>query len=200
MKEKIKFFFKKRKKEASLIGIGILITIIFISLILILTKEKEVDDHFILLKLEEASELTTSKITFTGFHKYKDDGIKIINRSDFLMVYEATARIGIDMKEVEVNSNKLTKTVYIEIPKATILDIKVDSNDIKYYDQGFSLFNTNSKDDNNKAVVEAEKKAIKEFSKSGVLEMANNQSEALIKGLIQDAIPKGYEIKVTIKD
>lgn len=200
MKEKIKFFFKKRKKEVSLIGIGILITIIFISLILILTKEKEVDDHFILLKLEEASELTTSKITFTGFHKYKDDGIKIINRSDFLMVYEATARIGIDMKEVEVNSNKLTKTVYIEIPKATILDIKVDSNDIKYYDQGFSLFNTNSKDDNNKAVVEAEKKAIKEFSKSGVLEMANNQSEALIKGLIQDAIPKGYEIKVTIKD
>lgn len=200
MKEKIKFFFKKRKKEASLIGIGILITIIFISLILILTKEKEVDDHFILLKLEEASELTTSKITFTGFHKYKDDGIKIINRSDFLMVYEATARIGIDMKEVEVNSNKLTKTVYIEIPKATILDIKVDSNDIKYYDQGFSLFNTNSKDDNNKAVVEAEKKAIKEFSKSGVLEMANNQSEALIKGLIQDAIPKGYEIKVTIKN
>lgn len=200
MKEKIKFFFKKRKKEASLIGIGILITIIFISLIIILTKEKEVNDHFILLKLEEASELTTSKITFTGFHKYKDDGIKIINRSDFLMVYEATARIGIDMKEVEVNSNKITKTVYIEIPKATILDIKVDSNDIKYYDQGFSLFNTNSKDDNNKAVVEAEKKAIKEFSKSGVLEMANNQSETLIKGLIQDAIPKGYEIKVTIKD
>lgn len=165
-----------------------------------MTKEKEVNDHFILLKLEEASELTTSKITFTGFHKYKDDGIKIINRSDFLMVYEATARIGIDMKEVEVNSNKITKTVYIEIPKATILDIKVDSNDIKYYDQGFSLFNTNSKDDNNKAVVEAEKKAIKEFSKSGVLEMANNQSETLIKGLIQDAIPKGYEIKVTIKD
>lgn len=200
MKEKIKFFFKKRKKEAYLIGIGILITIIFISLIIILTKEKEVNDHFILLKLEEASELTTSKITFTGFHKYKDDGIKIINRSDFLMVYEATARIGIDMKEVEVNSNKITKTVYIEIPKATILDIKVDSNDIKYYDQGFSLFNTNSKDDNNKAVVEAEKKAIKEFSKSGVLEMANNQSETLIKGLIQDAIPKGYEIKVTIKD
>lgn len=30
----------------------------------------------------------------------------------------------------------------------------------------------------------------------GILEMANDQAEALIKGLIQDVVPKDYEIKI----
>ena len=36
----------------------------------------------------------------------------------------------------------------------------------------------------------------KKIENMGVVEMADNQSEALIKRLIQDTIPKGYDIKV----
>ena len=38
--------------------------------------------------------------------------------------------------------------------------------------------------------------AKKELAGMGILEMANDQAEALIKGLLQDVVPKDYEIKI----
>jgi len=36
----------------------------------------------------------------------------------------------------------------------------------------------------------------KEAVSTGILELANSQSETLIKGILANAIPDGYEIKV----
>jgi hypothetical protein len=69
-------------------------------------------------------------------------------------------------------------------------------NKIKYFDEKFSLFNVDAKEDANKANALAEEEAKKELAGMGILEMANEQAEALIKGLIQDVVPKNYEIKV----
>lgn len=163
-------------------------------------KSAKVDTTYLISKLEKSSELTTAKLTYTGFSEYKDKGIKILNRSDFLMVYTATARFGIDLKEVKIDSNDATKTINIIIPKAEIIEVKVEPKSIKYYDEDFSLFNFNSKDDANEAQDLAEKAAKKDINKMGVLEMADAQSETLIKGLLQDVIPEGYKIKTKIVD
>lgn len=169
-----------------------------LSIILLIANNttQEVDTTYIIAKLEEASELTTAKLTYTGFSEFKDNGVAIINRSDFLMVYQATARAGIDIKDIVITSDKITKTIWITIPKAEILEVKVDPNGIKYYDEGFALFNVNSKEDANRAQAQAEAKAKEELATMGILKMADDQSEALIKGLLQDAIPEGYEMKI----
>ena len=86
--------------------------------------------------------------------------------------------------------------VWITIPEAEILDVKVNSNDITYYDEKFALFNFDSKEDSNKAIVLAEKDTKEKIGSMGILEMANTQAEALIKGLIQDSVPDNYEIKI----
>lgn len=170
--------------------------IVLIFVIVLMNHSEKTESEIILGKIEKSSELTTSKITFTGMSEYKDEGIKFINRSDFVMVYEATARIGIDIKKVKVDVNNITQTVYITIPKAEVLDVKVNMDTIKYFDTSFALLNIDYKEDANKATSIAENEAKEEIANMGVVEMADNQSEALIKGLIQDVIPKGYDIKV----
>lgn len=159
-------------------------------------KGTNVDTTYIIAKLEKSSELTTAKLNYTGMSEYKDSGLIFINRADFIMVYEANARAGIDVKEIEVQADNITHTIWITIPKAKILEVKVNMDSIKYFDEKFALLNVDYKEDANRATSLAEKEAVTELENMGILEMANEQAEALIKGLIQDVIPKNYEIKV----
>lgn len=177
------------------VGIISLVLVLGILFIVIYNKEEKIDSSFIITKLENSSELITAKLKYTGMGEYTDDGIGFINRSDFKMVYEATASIGIDVDEIEVNVDNFSDIVWVKVPKAKILSVKVDPNSIKYFDEKFALFNFDSKDDANRANSLVENSAYEELNDTGIMDMANRQSEVLIKGLIQDIIPKDYEIK-----
>lgn len=176
----------------------VLVVAIVLSVVAICSYEpkQSLDTTYIIAKLEKSSELTTAKLNFTGMSEFKDSGITFISKSDFIMIYEATARAGIDVKDIKVAADDANRIVWLTLPKAKILDVKVDMNKIKYFDEKFSLFNVDAKEDANKANALAEEEAKKELAGMGILEMANEQAEALIKGLIQDVVPKDYEIKV----
>ena len=85
------------------------------------------------------------------------------------------------------------------MPKASVQDVNVDTESIKYYNTKFALFNTNQKEDSNKAIALAKKEAEKEVLKLGVLEMANSQAKDLIKGIISDSVPDDYKIEFKVK-
>ena len=161
--------------------------------------QQKVDTHYVKALITQSSELTSAKFNYTGMTEYTDSGVAVLNKSNFIMVYEATARAGIDVEKVEVKVNDATKTVSLTIPKAEIQDVNVDTTTIKYFDEGFAIANFNQKQDNNKAIAMAKEDAKEEITTSGVLEMADQQSEALIKGILQPAIPDDYTFKVTKK-
>lgn len=189
-------------KKAKQIVVGVLVIIIALAIAFpfLYNGNAKADTTVMIATIKKSSELTTAKISFTGMTEYKDEGIKVLNSSDFIMVYKATARIGIDVEKVEVESNNIKKIVYVEIPQAEVLDVKVDGKTIKYFDEKFALFNVDEREDAAEALALAEKGAKKEIEKMGTLEMADNQFEALIKGILANAIPKGYTIEVKIKD
>lgn len=195
MKKLIKKIFKS-KRNIIVASCGLLVVIIGVIILVCYNRESEIDTSYILAKLEKSSELTTSKLTYDGFNWYKDTGISLINRGDFMMVYTATARAGIDISKVKITTEYITKTIVISLPKAEILDIKVDPGSIKYYDEKFALFNFDKKEDANDAQKSAEEKARTDLENFGILKSADEQAEVLIKGLIQDMIPKGYSLKV----
>lgn len=187
-----------KNKVATMICLAVVVvTIVGGTIYLTRNKTSEVDTTYLGAKLEKASELTTTKLTYDGFTKYTDTGVKVINRSDFLMVYTATARAGIDVKEIIIESNKISKTIKVTLPKAKILEVKVDPSSIKYYDTKLALFNFDSREDANDAQALAEQEAKKELEKMGILESANEQAEVLIRGLLQESIPSDYELKFT---
>lgn len=189
--EKIKTFLQKNMVKLIILLIIILVGIYAIKKY---NNKETVDTRYIIAKLEKSSELTTAKLKYTGVTFFKDKGISFINKSDFAMVYDATARAGIDVKNIKVEIKETLKTIIISIPKAEILDVKIDVNTIKYYDEKFALFNINEKQDANKAIAQAEKEAKKYYEELGVLEMADNQAETLVKGLINDLIPSNYKL------
>lgn len=195
MKKLIKKIFKS-KRNIIIASSVLLVIIIGVIILVCYNRKSEIDTTYILAKLEKSSELTTAKLTYDGYSWYKDTGIALINRGDFMMVYTATARAGIDISKVKITTDYITKTIIISLPKAEILDIKVDPGSIKYYDEKFALFNFDKKEDANDAQKKAEEKARTDLENFGILKSANEQAEVLIKGLIQDIIPKGYTLKV----
>ncbi|OKZ73880.1 MAG: hypothetical protein BHW00_07120 [Clostridium sp. 26_22] len=175
----------------------ILLIVIIVSIVVGVktTKKKESTDFTYLNQLlEKSSELTSAKLKITGIENYKDAGAMIINRSDFTMVYTATIRAGVELKEVKVEPNNITKEIIITIPKAKVFDCHVNQEDIKYFDEKFALFNVDSKEDANKACALAEQDGIKEAEQTGILEFAETEAEYVIKDILTPALPKGYKL------
>lgn len=199
MKGKKGFIKKVLKNKKLTIALSIVIIAILAILyiwIFAYNRHEKIDSKQISMLLSKESELTTAKLNGTGFSVYKDKGIKIWNRSDFLMTYDYTVRAGVDMEKVEVKVDEKDRIVFLKVPKAEIFDVKVAPDTIKYYDTKFALFNVNEKEDAVKAQTEAEKHAKEAAKGTGILEMANEQAEMLIKGILAGGIPKDYKIQI----
>ena len=191
-----------KNKIGRIICIVLAVAIVLTVVALCINKwSPKVNVETMIATLQESSELTTAKLTFRGLAEYTDTGIKILNRADYKMLFKATARIGIDIKDVKIDKQPIGKNIIVRIPKATILDVKIHTGkeDIKFFDEGFALFNVNEKEDQNAALQLAEKAAIKEIEEMGSLKMADDQAAALIKGVLANAIPDGYKIVVKEK-
>lgn len=187
----------KTKKAKTIVILAVVVLAVTICIFpFIHNSEEKVDTEMLINTLQESSELTTAKLNYTGMTKFKDKGVAFINKADFTMVYKATARIGIDVKDVKVTADDTKKIVYITIPKAEVQDVKVEASSIQYFDEKFALFNVDEKEDGNKAIALAEEEAKKEIDKMGGLDMADNQAATLIKGILANAIPDGYKIEV----
>ncbi len=191
----IKFLKGLGKKAKIIIGI-VIIVVICMFIVFGVKRKADVDTTFLSQILTKSSELTTAKLKITGLSEYHDEGIYIFNRSDFTMCYTTTIRAGINLENVKINSDPIQKKIYITIPDAEIFEAKVEPNDLKFYGTGFAIFNVNEKEDLSKALALAEKDAMEYAKNTGILEMANQQSETLIKGILANAIPKGYTMEV----
>lgn len=201
MSEKKDKFIKGVKKFARLFKYKVTWVVSTIVLLLLIAGSiyisiPKADSKQLLAVVTASSELTTAKIKFTGKSEYKDSGVAFINKSDFIMLYEAEARVGIDVEKVKITTNNLTRVVYVEIPEIEVFDVHVNTESIQYFDIDFALFNFNEKEDNNMAVAEAEKEAKKALEDMGIIPLAETQAETLIKGILVNAVPRGYKIEI----
>lgn len=193
-----------KNKTGRIISIVLVAVIVAtVGIIAINTKKAKVDTQLLINTIEKSSELTTSKLTITGYAEYTDTGISFLTKSDFKMLYKANVRIGIDIEDVKIDKNIVNKKIVVNIPKAEVLDVKIlqgkdkDGKDnLRFFDEKFALFNVNEKEDLSTALALAEESAIKEVEEMGSLKMADEQSAVLIKGILANAIPNGYEIVV----
>ena len=188
------------KKFVSLaIVAAILVTAAVVVIPRLKQEEPTVDTSYMVMLLAKSSELTTAKLYYTGMTEFTDTGIAFINKSNFIMVYEAMARIGIDLEKVEVAADHSRKVILVTVPAVTVQEVKIDASSIKYFDQKFALFNPDEKEDGNQAIALAEEAALEEVQNMGVLQMAQDQSATLIMGILANAVPDGYTIEIQHK-
>ena len=201
---KFKTTCKKAYKNRKKIGIlAIVMAVIVFALyiwLFVYNSEPEITTEQLNVMISESSELTAAKLNGKGYSIYEDEGIPIINRSDFMMIYDYTVRAGFDVKDVTVDVSNIAKTVTVKVPKSKILDVKVNSKSLQFYDEDFALFNVDEKEDLRSALTAAEVDVYKDSAASGILEYADKQSKTLIKGIIGGAIPEEYSLEFVIVD
>ena len=159
--------------------------------------KKKPDTQLLVATLEKSDELTSAKLNYEGMYHYDDSGVPIWNKSNFYIVYKATARAGVNLKDVKITSDDQKKVVTIAMPEATVQEVKIDTDEIQFYDVQFSLFNWDGRDDENRAIAMAEADAESKITDLGILEFADNTAKVVVTGLLTNAIPEGYTLEFT---
>lgn len=149
-------------------------------------KEPELTSSFINGKLEAVSELTTAKLTYTGLIKYSEGSIPFLTQNSFSMIYTATVRAGIDLSKAVVEITE--EEVVITLPACEIQSVDIDEESIEFYDEKWALFNRSTKEDAIDMVSAAKEDVTKKADVESLLESASLQTEALVRGLLEDTI------------
>ena len=78
-----------------------------------------------------------------------------------------------------------TTTVEVTIPPMEIQEITIQPKSLKFYNTSLTLFKPDEKNETQKALVAAEEDAAEKAGKSGLLEAADENAEALLKGILE---------------
>lgn len=184
--------FKKLSKKVKLIIFGVILVVV----LLLVTRNwvAATETNAIIANFQKQSQLITGKITFPSYTKYKDKGNAFLNKGDFIMLYDAEAAIGIEMDQIDITKNDITKKITIKLPSCKVLYVDIKGVP-EYVDEKFALFNFDKKEDAAKANDYAEKDIIKQINEMGSMPLADEQARNIIKGLFAEVIEKGYEIE-----
>ena len=149
-------------------------------------EEPVMTEAFISGRLEAASELTSAKYIYSGIMDYSEGSIPGINKTTFSMYYEATVRAGIpDMSAIGIEVSKGTVTV--TLPATRIIDVHIHPDSLRFFDQRGSIFHTNDHDQVVSALKMVEQDA-KDADMSELLDLADEQLEVVIRGMLADTI------------
>lgn len=159
-------------------------------------KSEKVDSGILTATVQKSSQLTSSTITYDGIYHYNDSGFAFVNRSDFYIVYEAKAWAGVDLSKVTISADDEQKIIHITIPQATIEDVNINTDSVEFHDVGFSPFNWDARDDENKALGLAKDDATEKLKSMGITELANTSAADTIKGLIYNLVPSDYTFDI----
>lgn len=185
---------RKRESNRGLLKIilRLLTLVILIGVVIFVVNLKksydkpEISKSFISNKLEAASELTSAKMTYNGLIRYSDGKIPWLTKKAYTMTYRAELKAGIDLSKVQ--SNVTNSTVEIILPEVEILDIKIDTDSIQYYDEQSSLFNGETKTDAIESINMAKEDVTQNGDMDSLKAMAKSQNEVLIQELFKDCI------------
>lgn len=186
-------------------ALKVIVVVILIAFVLYLGKDKiielihpdnpDVTNEIVKQTLEKSSELTAGKLRLTGILNYDDKGIPVLTNGKFKMKYEAEVRAGIDVSKIKIdNVDNESKVITVSVPKAEILGADVDPASLEFFDKSFTILDLNKEEDVAKAQTEAKKDIIEKASQSGLLELADKQSEDLITGILSTGF-SDYTIK-----
>lgn len=186
-------------------GLKIILSVIVVCLIVffaiwIAKGNDSSDSEIIDFGFKDIGELATeecfTKIVETSKNSKKLFGIEFAKKY-FVFSYDATIKAGIDFSKIEVNIDKISKTINVNMPKAEIFDVSIDNDSLEIYVEDNSIFNPISLDDMNNAQKELKAKAIREAKAKGILDLAEKNAKTYIFSFINSVSNlEGYVVVI----
>ena len=147
------------------------------------TEDKDLPDievSLIVGELKGAAELTTAEISYTGVLHYEDGNY--LAKKAFFMIYHADVRAGIDFDKFNEEKIAITDTtVSITLPKVEIFEINIHEDKLQMIDEKKSIFNPETKEDVQKALIEAKADLDMNLDTKALLTKATEEAKAFIE-------------------
>lgn len=194
------------KNFKKILFILIFILIAFISGIFFANKqtEPEITSTLIQNRIEQASDLVTTKYHYTKVGKFENSlnlngwSIPLTNKY-FILTFEGEIQLGTDLSKANIEISD--STIHVTVNKPTVISNSIDESSIEVYDETKNIFNPISVSDYKAFAVEQKEKALSEAKKKGLMKTAQKNTEKSIKQIIS-IIPDtdDYNIEVTFKE
>ncbi len=150
------------------------------------SREQTITIETVEKRLEDLADLSTAELIYTNLYTVTEGKIPFLTQKGFSMVYTARVRAGIDMGGVTVAVDD--RRVTVTLPPAAIQTLKVDPESIRFYDEKHALFNWDKKTDVTQAIALAEADTREKADTDGLLKLASQRAEVIVKGLLEDAV------------
>lgn len=194
------------KNFKKILFILIFILIAFIGGIFFANKqtEPEITSTLIQNRIEQASDLVTTKYHYTKVGKFENSlnlngwSIPLTNKY-FILTFEGEIQLGTDLSKANIEISD--STIHVTVDKPTVISNSIDESSIEVYDETKNIFNPISVSDYKAFAVEQKEKALSEAKKKGLMKTAQKNTEKSIKQIIS-IIPDtdDYNIEVTFKE
>lgn len=167
----------------------------------IYVKKPHINTDYLYSVLTESSELTTCKMHVNSILKYFDKGIKLFNRSDFIMTYDVAINAGVDISKIVITVDEENLLVKVNLPNSKVFDAYIaNPESIEYFDEGFAPFNPDSKKDANRAQAMAIDDAKEKALNMGIFAYADKNAETAVRAVLGEIVAKsGYTLLVNDK-
>ena len=166
--------------------------------------EPEITSTLIQNRIEQASDLVTTKYHYTKVGKFENSlnlngwSIPLTNKY-FILAFEGEFKLGnyLSMAIVEINDS----TIHVTVDKPAVISNVIDESSIEVYDETKNIFNPISVSDYKAFALEQKDKALSEAKEKGLMKTAQENTKKSIKQIIS-IIPDtdDYNIEVTFKE
>ena len=194
------------KNFKKILFILIFILIAFISGIFFANKqaEPEITSTLIQNRIEQASDLVTTKYHYTKVGKFENSlnlngwSIPLTNKY-FILTFAGEIQLGTDLSKANIEISD--STIHVTVDKPTVISNSIDESSIEVYDETKNIFNPISVSDYKAFAVKQKEKALSEAKKKGLMKTAQENTKKSIKQIIS-IIPDtdDYNIEVTFKE
>lgn len=140
-----------------------------------------------------AGELVTANYMYTELGQYENSkmfyGAKIpFTTSKFMLTYDGVLKAGIDLADVKVKADSLTKTVTVTVPQAGIISHDMDEDSVQIYDEKRSVFNPLTLEDYTQFFSDQEDSIEAKAREKGLLAEAQKEAEVQLRNLLEPVI------------
>lgn len=153
--------------------------------------EKTVTSEMIQEGVRDMGIMVTGEYCFTGVmnhsvaNKFFKGSITVpFSESSYVASYDGFVSAGVNLTGVIVEKDDDAGTITVKAPKVDIYTVDIDPESFVLYSEKQSIFNPISVADYNDSLIELEANAEQKAIEKGLLEMAENNADQLIRSLI----------------
>lgn len=152
-------------------------------------KDTGYDNTTVLTKIVHLQELALVRYNYAGVIGFKEH-YQIMNINVpltgkyFLLKYNGYIKAGVDFERIKVSVDD--KRVHVSMPSAKLLDVVIDEQSVKVYDESENAFNQIKISDYNQTLIKEKNTMQKDAVNQGILKDADKQAKLAITSMLQE--------------